>query len=391
MLRILLVSVAIEGGGAEQAVVDLATGLAAGGHQVAVAFLEGGDTRLPALRGAGIECHRLLSRREFAKSALADFTPSCIGRLRGVVRGFGPEVIHTHVPRATLWTALAKRLFRLRVPLVYTEHSMQDVYPSWGRWVYRTFLPATDHVVAVSEAANASFRERWQRGGGKVTTIWNGIATGRLGASASREAVRLARGCAADTPVVCNVANLTAPKAHDVLIAAISQVCERLPSARCWVAGSSEIDYAAAERTRQCLALHGADEYVQLLGVRSDVPDLLGACDVFALSSRQEGFPITILEAMAAGKPVVTTDVGGCAEAVVDGETGLVVPPENPEALAKALEDLLTRPAEARRMGEAGRRRVEEHFTVEAMVGKHIALYGRLVQHSANRRLLSGA
>lgn len=97
------------------------------------------------------------------------------------------------------------------------------------------------------------------------------------------------------------------------------------------------------------------------------------------LSSRQEGFPITILEAMAAGKPVVATNVGGCAEAVVNGETGIVVSPEDPEALAEALEHMLTHPDEARRMGEAGRRRVEEHFSIESMVTKHIAVYESLV------------
>ncbi len=379
-MRILLTSVAIEGGGAEQVVADLATGLAASGHEVGVAFLEGTDARVPALEEAGIECHRLLSRRQFAESALSDFTPSCITRFRRVVHDFRPDVIHAHVPRATLWMGLAKRIFRLRVPLVYSEHSIQETYPSWIPWVYRAFLPASDHVVAVSEAAGASFRRRWGWGEDRVTPIWNGIGIGRIAASRTAEAVRNALGCAPDAPVACNVANLTAPKAHSVLITAMSQVHGRLPEARCWVAGSPHIDYGAAERARECLAWLGAEEYVSLLGARSDVPDLLGACDVFVLSSRQEGFPITILEAMAAGKPVVTTDVGGCAEAVVDGETGVVVPPENPEALAEALEYVLTHPDEARRMGEAGRRRVEEHFTVEAMVRKHVEVYERVVR-----------
>lgn len=377
-MRILLTTVAIEGGGAEQVVADLATGLTAAGHEVAVAFLEGTDTRVPALREAGIECHRLLPRRQFAASALSDFTPSCIIRLRRLVRDFGPDIVHAHVPRATLWTALAKRLFRLPVPLVYTEHNVQDAYPHWARWVYRIFLPAIDHVVCVSEAGGHSFRARWKWDERRVSCIRNGITVGRTAASKGPELVRADLGCAADAPVACNVANLTSRKAHDVLIAAMSRVHQRLPAARCWVVGSPEIDHGAAELTRQCLVEHDAGEYVALLGARSDVPDLLAACDVFVLSSRQEGFPITILEAMAAGKPVVTTNVGGCAEAVADGETGVVLPPEDPEALAEALEYVLTRPDEARRMGEAGRRRVEEHFTVEAMVRKHIQVYARL-------------
>ena len=96
-MRLLLTSAVTEGGGAEQVVADLATGLAVAGHDTAVAFLEGTDARVPSLREAGVECHRLLPRRQCATSALADCTPSCITRLRGVVREFRPDVIHTHV------------------------------------------------------------------------------------------------------------------------------------------------------------------------------------------------------------------------------------------------------------------------------------------------------
>ncbi|MGQ9730190.1 MAG: GT4 family glycosyltransferase PelF [Candidatus Zipacnadales bacterium] len=378
-MRILLTSIAIEGGGAEQVVADLATGLTAAGHRVEVAFLEGTDARVPALQQAGIQCHRLLARRQFAASALADFTPSCITRLRRLVYDFQPDLIHAHLPRAILWIALAKRLFRLPVPLVYTEHNLQDVYSGWGRWIYRAFLPAVNYVVCVSEAVHKSFTKQWKWSDQRIRTIWNGIRMERSSPRRSGGAVRAELDCDENAPLACNIANLASRKAHDILIAAMTRLHERLPQAQCWVAGSPEIDYAAAEATRQCLAKYGAEGYVKLLGTRSDVPDLLNASDVFVLSSRQEGFPITILEAMAAGKPVVTTNVGGCAEAVVDGETGLVVPPEDPQALAEALEYVLTHPDEARRMGEAGRRRVEEHFTVEAMVKKHVEVYKKVI------------
>ena len=234
-LRILLVSVAIEGDGAEQVVADLATGLIRAGHTVAIAFLEGTDTRVPSLREAGVECHRLLPRQQFASSAVADFTPSCITRLRRVVRDFRPDVIHAHVPRATLWMALTKRPFRLRVPFVYSEHSTQSVYPSWARWVYGVLLPGVNHVASVSEAAGRSFRGRWGWDEGRATPIWNGIDPGRLVASKGAEAVGAELGCASHTP-------------------AVSLLHERLPAARCWVAGSPHIDYAAADVTRQCLA-----------------------------------------------------------------------------------------------------------------------------------------
>jgi glycosyltransferase involved in cell wall biosynthesis len=113
------------------------------------------------------------------------------------------------------------------------------------------------------------------------------------------------------------------------------------------------------------------------------VPDLLNACDVFVLSSRQEGFPITILEAMAAGKPVIATDVGGCAEAVVDGEAGLIVPPETLATLADAILSVLADPERAQAMGASGRERVQREFTVDRMVDQHLELYRRMLGEGA--------
>ena len=133
------------------------------------------------------------------------------------------------------------------------------------------------------------------------------------------------------------------------------------------------------EAIRGAIAEHHLEETGKLLGRRRDVPDLLNAADIFVLSSRQEGFPITFLEAMAAGKPVIATDVGGCAEAVADGETGLIVPPENPQALAEAISALISDPGRARAMGEAGRSRVKSEFTVDRMVEQHLELYQSII------------
>ncbi len=377
-LRVLLVSIAIEGGGAEQVVRDLAEGLAATQHEVTLAFLEGSDVPLAHLEAAGIRCVRLLDRREFADSALADFTPSCIFHLRRLIREFSPDLVHAHVPRPTLWTAAAKRFFSLGVPLVYTEHNMQDAYGTLGRLLYRFFLPATDHVVCISTAARLSFLAGWGWDGGRVTTIWNGISASRVRSTADPDETRKALGVSPEAWVVCNVGHLTTRKAQEVLVEAMARVHAQLPSAHCWIVGRPEIEPTTARAVRQTVDTCDAHTYVSLLGHRRDIAGLLAASDIFVLSSRQEGFPITILEAMAGGKPVVATDVGGCAEAVVHRETGLIVPPEDPQALAEALQYLLEHPDEARAMGEAGHRRVEEHFTVETMVRRHIEVYAEV-------------
>lgn len=129
---------------------------------------------------------------------------------------------------------------------------------------------------------------------------------------------------------------------------------------------------------RQAEYVRGIDG-VELLGERNDVPDLLAQADLFALSSRSEGMPLSILEAMAAGLPVVATAVGGIPEIVVAGETGLLVPPGDVEALTSALRELLAEPEKRRRLGAAGRRRAQELFDLPRFRQAHIELYERLL------------
>lgn len=381
-MRILLIGVAIEGGGAEQVIVDLARGLKARQHDVMVAFLEGTDNVVPALEVEGIACRRLLKRRQFAAGRLADFTPSCILHFKRLISDFRPDIIDAHIPRPTMWASLAQRLLTKRPPFVYTEHNIQSAYPSWAKWVYRVFLPFTDHVIAISQAGADSFKERWHWPNERVTRIWNGIDVRRVVPNQSASSVRDTLGVPVEGKVICNVGNLTSRKAQEVLVAAMAEVYAAIPEARCWIAGSLELAPATAAMIQAEVISRGLENCCQILGPRRDVPDLISAADVFVLSSRQEGFPITILEAMAAGKPVVATDVGGCAEAVVHGETGLIVPPEDPHALAEALKWVLTHPQDARRMGEAGRRRVEANFTVDAMVEQHSAVYEKVIAAS---------
>lgn len=378
-MNILLIGVAIEGGGAEQVIVDLARGLQGRGHDVMVAFLEGTDMIVPALEAEGIACRRLLKRSRFAAGPVADCTPSCIAHLRRTIREFKPDIIDAHVPRPTMWAALAHRLLHVRPPFVYTEHNIQSAYPGWAKWVYRLFLPVTDHVIAISQAGADSFKDRWRWPEERVTRIWNGIDVGRVLPTQAVADVRESLGTPGTTRVMCNVGNVTTRKAQEVLVRAMAELHPELPEVPCWIAGSLELEPQTATMVRAEIASHGLGDAVHVLGPRRDVPNLIAAADVFVLSSRKEGFPITILEAMAAGKPVVATDVGGCAEAVVHGETGLIVPPEDPHALAEALKWVLMHPEEARRMGEAGRRRVKANFTVDAMVEQHLAVYEKAI------------
>jgi glycosyltransferase involved in cell wall biosynthesis len=123
----------------------------------------------------------------------------------------------------------------------------------------------------------------------------------------------------------------------------------------------------------------GVSKNVMFLGFRSDIPELLSVMDVLVLASLREGFSNAILEAMAAMKPVVATNVGGNPEVIIDGVTGLIVPPKDPHSMAQAILNLLQNEDLAQQMGEAGRRRVENHFTIDVITQKYIQLYDSLL------------
>ena len=176
-------------------------------------------------------------------------------------------------------------------------------------------------------------------------------------------------------PVVGEIARLCDVKGQRELIAAL----QRLPGVQAVLVGE---DLEAGGRFRRRLEAEaeelGVRDRVTFAGYRP-ADEVLPALDVLVLPSWTEGMPITVLEAMAHGKPVVATPVGGTAEVVVDGETGLLVPPRNPERLAEAIGRILADPALARRFGEAGRARVRAHFSADAMARRVLAIYDDVV------------
>lgn len=374
-MRILQAGVAIEGGGAEQVIQDLGLGLAARGHEVIIAYLEGTDDVVPSLEAAGIECVRLLERRQLAEHWWSDITPECILQMRKLLLRHRPDIIHVHIPRPSMWMGLASRLVPHAPPLIYTQHSLHSSLTARGDLAHKAFLPRTAEVICVSEAVRAEFVERWSRFRGGVTTIHNGISPDRVRPGASRRDARSALGASEDARIICNVANIRHLKGHDILAQAIARLQTVDTDIQCWCAGGFDHEPNTTQRLRSLVERLGIDAQMKMLGPRSDVPDLLNASDIFVLASRQEGLPITILEAMAAGKPVVATDVGGCSEVVRSGESGFIVPPEDPVALADAIERLLTDPELSARMGAAGRKCVTEDFSVDAMIQKHLQVY----------------
>lgn len=174
------------------------------------------------------------------------------------------------------------------------------------------------------------------------------------------------------------IGNIRRVKGHDVLIKAASMLSAHCPGASFSIAGEVlEPDYFQELQT--LVQEMGLAERFRFVGGVADLRAYLATCDLFVLPSRSEGFSNAIVEAMASGLPVVATDVGGNAEAVLDGVTGRVVPTDDPAALSEAMMDLISNPGKAREMGAAGRKRVVDEFTTEAMMNRIVATYGSLL------------
>jgi glycosyltransferase involved in cell wall biosynthesis len=209
---------------------------------------------------------------------------------------------------------------------------------------------------------------------GRLVVVENGI--GPTPPSRPRDAVRADLGERPDAVVCLAVGSLTRQKAHEVLLRAVAHARRRGAAPRLWIAGDGPRRGELESLARQLDV--AAD--VRLLGRRGDVHDLMGAADVFVLSSRREGLSITLLEALRAGRAALVTDAGGSADAVEHAHSGWVVPVEDPEALGEAMAMLVADPALRGRLGDAGRQRWSERFTADRMVAQTERLYRELLR-----------
>jgi len=210
----------------------------------------------------------------------------------------------------------------------------------------------------------------------KLRLIYNGVDTKPFAPALScGKDVRRNLGLDKTTKLMIVIANLIPYKGHSDLLKAAREVVDRFPDAVFLLVGEDRGIQKALEKDVVNL---GMEQSIRFLGRQDDIPRLLTASDISILPSHEEGFSNVILESMAACLPVVATDVGGNREAVLDGITGWLIPPEDPKALAQKIVDLLKDPKRAEEWGKRGRERVNQMFTVKKMVAAHMALYGSL-------------
>jgi sugar transferase (PEP-CTERM/EpsH1 system associated) len=283
-------------------------------------------------------------------------------RLVRRLRKLRPHILHTHNINPHIFGAIGARISG--VPFViHTKHGRN--YPDRPVAVFKNWFAScfTDRIVAVSEDAARVVREIERVPGRKVMVIRNGI---------DLEAFRyVPRNAKPMGKHAVHIARLCVSKDQSTLLRAARQVLEVEPDFRLTLVGDGP-DREALRALKESLEL---GEKVSFLGERHNVQKYLSDADLFVLSSVEEGIPLTILEAMATGLPVVATEVGGNPEVVIPNETGFLVPPRAPNLLASAILELVRDPNRAQCMGFSGRKRVEQGFDIRKVVADYEALY----------------
>lgn len=367
-------------GGAEMLLADLAVGAPSAAIELSVAYLAeiDGSPAAPALRALGVEPELVPVGRMAEARA--------IGRLRRHLTQVAPDVVHTHLGLADVLGTLAAR--SLGLPAVSTLHLLarqptgrpdrgarDDVRARLAALVRRR---AGARVIAVSEAARRAYLETGWDQPRHVVTVHNGIA--RSAEPAAGAAVRRELSIAADALVLATVTVLRPGKGHDVAIDAVRQLKGRFPGVRLLILGDGP---ARPDIARLAQPLGDA---VRLTGHRADVMAVLAATDVLLHPSRMDAFPTALLEAAAAGVPVVASRVGGIPEIVADGETGfLLEPPATASALVGRVAPLLEDAALRRALAERARARFEREFTAERWAARLRHVYDDVLVGRAQR------
>jgi len=363
--RVLLIAAGnVTTGGGERHVADLMRRLPQAGFDVALVCPDGGDLAGLA-RGLGVAV--------FNVPLDIGFSPDTVRAMRAAIISAAPDVVHAHGSRAAAFARLGDPHAARRV--VYTVHGIHvDQAGSTARRIgftaiERLLRPRTARFVTVCEADAAKGVRLGLLTSARTTTIHNGIELPPPTAPTGRFRVEL--GVGAHVPLVLSVGRFHEQKDQETLLHAWRIVARSHPDALLAIIGSGDL----ASRLREVLVADGTAHSVRLVNPRAALAEAYVDANVFALSSRWEGLPYVLLEAMAYGLPVASTDVDGIPEAVVDGVSGLLVPPQDPVALGRALGQLLSDPAWRRRLGEAGRERVTGEFSLQQMVARIIEVY----------------
>lgn len=369
-LHILQTCLSSSWGGLEMQALEVSKQLKAGGHVVWLAC-PGGSRLASTASRQGIAVLPLSSRRYFS--------PSDIWRLRRFIRDEGMEIIHCHVSKDLSTLVPAMKLSGRRIPIILSKRigsgiSKKDVF-------HRFLYAHVTRVFAISDFVQGNVLETTPMTPDRVVTIHDAVDTMRFSLD------NVNRGCVCkefeindDTVLVGFVGRFSPGKGHEEFLTAANVLRVEFPRLHFLIVGeASEGEDAYAESIKALCTSLTLDDVVTFAGYRSDIPEVMAAFDVFAFPSHAESFGVALIEAMAMERPVVATRRDGILDIIVDGETGFLVTPKSAAELCDALRRLIADPALRRRMGKAGRARVEKLFSQEAQTQKMERIYQELI------------
>lgn len=360
-LRIVHVLGSLHVGGGERVALLLAQRQVADGHRVAVISLEQPPhgPLFAEFARSGIEVRTVPKGR--------GFDPTLPPRLYAVMRELGPDVVHTHNPPPQIYAIAPARLAGARV--VHTKHGPHPDAPH-RLWLRRAGAALAARFVAVSPMTAEFAREIHECPADRLRVVQNGTDLDRFRPDvAARAAVREELGVGDDAVLLGTVGRMATVKNHALLVRAAAPLLG--PGLHLAIAGGGP----EAGKTRALVEELGVAPFVHLVGEISEVPRFLAGLDAFVLSSDVEGLPLSVTEAMGVALPVVSTAVGGVPKVVVEGETGLLVPPRDEEKLREALRTIAANGATRARMGKRARELALELYSSERMAREYMALY----------------
>lgn len=377
-MRLLFISHSRDLYGASRSMLRIAKRLASERHDVAV-VLPGPGPLLDALREAKVETIEhpwlgVVDRGSFRSVGglfrLVLSVPVSIARLGSIFGAWRPDVVHTN-SSVVFASGPAARL--RGVPHVWHVRESYDDFPSFWKLYRRFMLAFADLLPCISRAVADQFA-----GAAKARVLHNGYPREEFDGVALERIAQAEERLGPGRPLVTLVGRIKLKrKGQETLVRAAALLHGEFPAARFPIVGAAfPGNELHEEELRREIAERGLQDVVRLTGEIHDAPAVFAASDIAVMASgTPEPLGGVTIEAMAMAKPVVGTNIGGTPEIVVDGETGLLVPPNDPEAMAAALRRLLADPALAARMGAAGRRRYEEAFAFDAFYAKLLALY----------------
>ena len=371
MSKVLHICNTLSAGGAELHLLTLCRHLKRLGVETVVAYLKEGKGSRPLrsdFEEAGIQVFYLGGEG-------VDFVRPCL-RLHRLLKQEKPDILHTHLPRADLlgfmmrWSEFSGSWI-CSVHGIYANH--------WrGRRALPLFKPIwrrANRIIAISEAVRNWLVQGCGLVPDRVQVIYYGIELERW--ISPFQDLRSEWGLNGKF-LVGTVGRLEPVKGHDILIQAMPSIVQQFPQVMLLIAGHDPWGYGSV--LQNLASRLNTERHIRFLGFQNDIPSFLHAIDVFAFASRSEGFGQVVIEAMAAGKPVVVSRIAPLTEIVTDGETGFYAEPENPESFAEKILWLLSHREEAQTMGKRGQEIVRRRFSAEIMTSVVLAIYQEVLQ-----------